>query len=233
MRSRGCQPEVVLRDWFKPTLPATFDLQAELFEIHGRGDFLSEEFLRCIRAKIDRIIESIHRHDNDLSVWSDIDILMFGDVPADLRRVADDEPEKVLWFQRERREGREVNTGFILIRCGREAAGFFEEVRERLTAAPDKNEQIVENEMLAGGSQIAWGLLPVNYVARTHGWPPQRDMMIYHANYTVGRDGIGQKIRQFREVTRIRRFGLPAVVWSSIKRAVDKMFFEKRRQADK
>ena len=78
--------------------------------------------------------------------------------------------------------------------------------------------------MLKEGVAFAWGHLPVDFVARTHGWPPPRRMSIYHANYTLGPNGVAQKIRQFKAVRAMQRFGLPAILYFIVTRSVEKTF---------
>lgn len=115
-----------------------------------------------------------------------------------------------------------MNAGFILIRCGEQAERFFTEVGDRMMREKGKNEQAIENEMLAGGFDIPWGHLPLGFVARTHGWPPRREMTIYHANYTLGADGVGQKIRQFKAVQDMQRYGMPAIAYHTAMRVMEK-----------
>jgi hypothetical protein len=214
--------EVLLRDWFLPSLPADFEAVPIHLEINGAGDFLSEEFLRCIREKISLIVRSIRENPGEWIIWSDIDILFFEDAVPAIQTTIENAGEKCLIFQRERKWQGEVNTGFILIRCGIQAERFFSEVGERLAKERGKNEQAVINGMLGTGSSVPWDSLPVDFVARTHGWPPPARMAIYHANYTVGKDGVGQKIKQFRAVYAMRKHGFPARAYFIAVRAVEK-----------
>lgn len=215
--------EVLYRDWFLPSMPAGIEVVAELLPISGAGDFLSEEFLRCIRAKMDRVARSIEENPGEWIVWSDVDILMSAAVKREVEAVVAVAGKNRIFFQRETRAPGEVNTGFILMHCGPLTAGFFREVASRLDAEREKNEQAVINEMLMEANTISWGYLPVEFVARTHGWPPRVPMVIYHANYTVGAHAIAQKTRQFRHVRRMQRWGLPAVAWAVLTRAWEKM----------
>jgi hypothetical protein len=81
-------------------------------------------------------------------------------------------------------------------------------VATRLAAEPGKNEQMVVNDLLAQEDpDLAWSTLPPGFYARTHGWPPPRDLSIYHANYTAGAGGLERKLKQFREVRFLRKYG--------------------------
>jgi hypothetical protein len=79
-------------------------------------------------------------------------------------------------------------------------------------------------------SGLTWGYLPLSYYARTHGWPPPRKLALYHANYTLGPDGIGQKFAQFREVDSLVRWGCPAYIWSIAKRIPGKLLKGRQRK---
>jgi hypothetical protein len=80
----------------------------------------------------------------------------------------------------------------------------------------------LENEKQ--NSQISWGYLPRSFYARTHGWPPPRHLAIYHANYTKGRDGVGQKLAQFREIDWVVRSGWFAWLLSVLRRIPGRIF---------
>ena len=84
--------------------------------------------------------------------------------------------------------------------------------------AARQNEACDENLLLRDGDALRWDYLPWSFYARTHGWPPPRETHLYHANYTKGRDAVGQKIAQFEEFARLRAGGLPARAWSCLRR---------------
>jgi len=220
--------EVLLEDYFKPSLPADFELIAHPIQAAGPGDFLSPEFLECIRKKIDLVIRSLEENPGEIILWSDIDILFLRTSATALRTEFEESGKKIL-FQRESPSSREVNTGFILCRASEETLRFFETIRSRLLASPERNEQGIANDLLSEGYPILWGHLPNDYYARTHGWPPAPSIRIYHANYTLGADGIGQKIKQFQQLRVMRKYGLPGkgyvaacILWSRLMRKLVK-----------
>lgn len=214
--------EVLLRNWFLPSVPDGFEVIATPLQISGAGDFLSEEFLRCIRAKIALMVESIQSNRGSWILWSDVDILLNQGTQEALNHIIRDAGNRDIFFQSETRAKGEVNTGFILIRCGDLTETFFRNVGIRLDLETTKNEQTVENEMLRNGVDFNWGYLPISFVARTHGWPPRSIMAIYHANYTVGPNGVDQKIRQFNAIKTMQRFGWPAIIYFTLTRCVEK-----------
>ena len=196
---------------------------ARELEIQGPGDYLSEEFLLCIRKKIELVIASIAENTGKIIVWSDVDIRFFDLSPDGLVGTLG---ESDIAFQRESRRSHDVNTGFFVCRCTERIRQFFERVRSELEHRAGENEQMVVNRLLETMSfpWPRWGCLPASYYARTHGWPPPVLLTIYHANYTKGPDAIGQKLAQFREVAVITRGGLHAWLWSVLRRIPGKFF---------
>jgi hypothetical protein len=198
--------EILFTDIFAPSVSSAFTIANKRLEIAGAGDFLSAEFLECIHRKINLIIESIREHEGEIIVWSDIDIQFFDLTPDDLVVCLGDAD---IAFQKEGPLTNEVNTGFVVCRCNKAVESFFAKVRDGLKERPQANEQWVVNLLLAhNGADIAWRYLPLRFYARTHGWPPPADMLIYHANFTAGANGIQKKIDQFHDVAFMRRFGI-------------------------
>lgn len=234
--------EVLYRQVFRPSVPEGFEVRPTLIGIEGPGDYLSDEFLRCIRAKLDLVVRSIAENPGKVIVWSDVDIQFFDASPSELTAELESSEYDVL-FQRESPRLNDVNTGFFVCRCIPAVLVFFRTVRSELDQHREENEQMVVNRLIFNNeletwnsklgtlkpksstqnSQISWGYLPRSFYARTQGWPPPRHLMIYHANYTKGADGIGQKLAQFREVEDLIRGGWRIWLWSVMKRIPMKM----------
>ena len=66
--------EVLYRQVFLPSVPEGFEVRSTVLGIDGPGDYLSDEFLRCIRAKLDLVVRSVEGNLGDIIVWSDVDI---------------------------------------------------------------------------------------------------------------------------------------------------------------
>jgi hypothetical protein len=213
---------VLLEEHFKPSLPADFDLVAYPIAASGPGDFLSPEFLECIRKKIDLVIGSLKENSGEIILWSDIDIVFLRTSAEELRKEFQ-KAGKLILFQRETPASLEVNTGFMLCLASDETIRFFETLRSRLLAASHRNEQGIANDLLSEGYSIPWGHLPDDYYARTHGWPPPSSIRIYHANYTLGTDGIGQKIRQFRQLKVMDNCGVLGKIYVGIEIILGRM----------
>lgn len=215
--------EVLFRDWFRPSVPPGFTIFPHVIkEISGPGDFLSPEFLECIRLKIQLILQSLETSRDEPMIWSDVDILFGAITPNDLHSLLANSG-KLLLFQQERPGMTNVNTGFFVCQPAPTILEFFKNVAERLRAKPEENEQMAANALLASAPHSQIGCLPASFYARTHGWPPPRNFSIYHANFTKGPDAIGQKIRQFREVRLLQKYGVPARIWSCLRRIPGKL----------
>ena len=193
--------EPLLRDYFLPSLPNDVRLHAMRLDIDGSGDFLSTEFLRCISRKMELIAESLRQNDGSIIVWTDIDIVFFESF-KDRVTSALEENSLDIAFQVEGYEqwAGEVNTGFFVCRCNDRVRGFFERVRKTLREQPDRNEQPVINDLLKESQELKWGFLPYAFSARSHGFPPPPGAVLYHANCTAGKVGVGRKISQFGEL---------------------------------
>lgn len=200
--------KILFENIFKPSLPAGFQLVTHEVRLSGAGDFLSPEFLACIRRKVDLILESLEKNRGELLVWSDVDIEFYGDCVSDLAGLIGSSGHAIL-FQRETRDLPDINCGFFVCRAGTEVEDFFRAVVSGLEDAPDLNEQAVINRLLAAGHlKGRWGYLPFRYYARTAGWPPGRDLLLYHANETGGKDALKRKMDQFRRYQKYRQSGL-------------------------
>lgn len=209
--------EVLFQNYFLLTIPKAFNVISTRLDIAGAGDFLSPEFLHCIGRKMELVIESIRENWGETIIWSDVDVQFYNLQPnlalADLGK-------NEVAFQRETKAMADVNTGFFICLCNAEVLRFFELVVVGLLENQQANEQWVINNLLQKKTTpLTWDFLPLSYYARTHGWPPPRQLALYHANWTKGKNGVAQKIRQFRELTLIRRLGFPALVIFSIKYA--------------
>lgn len=209
--------EVLFREIFLTSVPPGFEVRPHLIDVSGPGDYLSPEFLRCIRKKIDLVLDSIEAAPDATIVWSDVDIRFFSVTPGDLQQELTRSKCDIL-FQRESPRLVDVNTGFFVCHTNAAVRDFFRSIRNELESRSDENEQMAVNRLLAAGLALTWGHLPNTFYARTQGWPPPLRPAIYHANYTKGADGVGQKLAQFREIDRIHRLGWPAWVWSIVRR---------------
>ena len=217
--------EILYRQVFLPSVPKGFPLHSTLIDEPGAGDFLSPEFLRCIRRKIEMVEASLQATENELLAWSDVDIRLVNLSAEQLAGELANRGVDIL-FQRESPRIPDVNTGFFVCRPTDAVRSFFVRVRQQLDTDTAINEQMAVNRLLSilhKNELPLWGSLPPSYYARTHGWPPPRHLMLYHANYTKGPHAVGQKLAQFTELDSILRGGSLARWWSILRRVPTKL----------
>lgn len=220
--------EILYRDYFLPALPKEFEHHIAPIDISGSGDFGTTDFIQCLEAKLEMALESIVDNAGSAIVWSDVDIIFTRkSVPLfnDLLKDRDTD----IWFQKERPGGdKEVNAGLILMRCNEAVERLYRDAIALMRSTPGYNDQHAINDILSKGADISWAYLPHQFAARSHGWPPRRDFVAYHANCTMGDNGVGQKIRQFGKVRKLQRWG--PVYWHYVRNR-DKLrrSFHKRR----
>ncbi|WP_158285024.1 putative nucleotide-diphospho-sugar transferase [Hoeflea marina] len=203
--------EMLYREYFLPSLPVQFEDHSTRFEIVGSGDFGAPDFLRSIEAKIGLVLDSIAANAGQAIIWSDVDIVYFGDpLPIIAGLLTDQDID--IWFQKEHVGGSDdVNAGLILMRCNAAVEQLFRDALAMMRSTPGLNDQDAINRLIRKQAAGKWAYLPLQFAARSQGWPPATDIVAYHANCTVGADGVGQKLRQFAELNRVRRFG--ATYW--------------------
>lgn len=218
--------EVLYSSVFRPSIPHGYEVHASVVDERGPGDYLSAEFLRCIREKVRLIAQSLEESPDEPIVWSDVDIRLV-DMSPD-RLLADFRTSEVdIAFQMESPRMRDVNTGFFVCRATQPVRDFFARMACELGSDASMNEQMAANKLLkipAATENLRWGHLPPAYYARTHGWPPPRNLALYHANYTKGCDAIGQKLAQFAELEKIVKGGRLAWIASIVRRIPGKIF---------
>ncbi len=199
--------EVLFRRYFKPTLPE--GLHLEIFDMGANrsdGAYMSGEWQEAMCAKVRHVLDFCRRSpEGEPFIVSDVDVQFFPAFDAAGLLSLLDAAEGHLVFQRERfREGdREANCGFY---AGRNCAA----VRDLLAASLDnlendsiKNEQNAVNRMMRE-TGFCYATLDGRFYARTHGFPPPRNLWAHHASWTTDICG---KIAQLERVRRIIRGG--------------------------
>jgi len=185
--------------YFLKSLPPAVENESYYLDVRGRGDFLSAGFLEALRRKTRLIIESVEANRGSIIVWSDIDIFFVRDFTASVMKVFDEDRELDVAFQREFRNKDEVNCGFVAMLCNDRVKAVYEQVSASMAVHRKWNEQKIINDLISTDVDLGWTHLPMSFYARTHGWPPPDNIVLYHANATFGSDGVGQKERQFKE----------------------------------
>lgn len=199
--------EVLFRRYFQPTLPQ--GLRLEIFDMgknKSDGAYMSGEWQEAMCAKVRHALNFCRRSpDGEPFIVSDVDVQFFPAFDAAGFLSILDAAGADLVFQRERfREGdREANCGFY---AGRNSAA----VRDLLAASldnleqdPIKHEQNAINRMMRE-TGFEYAMFDRRFYARTHGFPPPRDLWTHHATWTTDITG---KIAQLERVRRIIRGG--------------------------
>ena len=108
---------VLYEEFFLPSLNQDdFELHALDLEQEGKGEFLADDFKQCILFKVEQIIASIKRHQQEIIVWSDVDIQFFG-LTAN-KMLAPFKNDKLLFaVQRLARGRNDVCGGFYALKC--------------------------------------------------------------------------------------------------------------------
>lgn len=153
---------------FAPSVPEGFDLRSTLVDEAGGGDYLSPEFLRCIRKKLALVQESLEQFQGGIVVWSDVDIRFVDIDPRDLESLLFSSGADIL-FQRESPRMGDVNTGFFVCRANSAVQSLFGQVQKLLEENPAINERMAMNQLLSsrsGKSVPVWNFLPKTYYAR-------------------------------------------------------------------
>lgn len=205
----------ILKDeWFLKSLQDNWKLHILQIGKPGEkyGNFSTLEFKNIIKEKVKLILNSIKDNLGDVIIWSDLDIQFFGKC-SDI--INDSMGENDIVFQSERDDIREVNVGFMAIRCNQKTLKFWRSVFERINSAewnqPDVNDQSIINDMLRkGSSEIKYNVFSNRFWAKSHPGEPPQDILLHHANRTgphikngVLIGSMELKIKQLNEIRRL------------------------------
>lgn len=191
---------VLFDQFFLPSLDQT-QFKLHVFELDqaGDGEFLADDFKRCILFKLDQIIASIIRHKQQVIVWSDIDIQFFNMKAADISTHFHESPLQFA-AQRLNKHSTDVCGGFYALRCSEEMLDFFTAARNATVHETDGNEQDAINLLLRRPAAPQWKLLNSQFYARTHGaWLPS-GLVMHHATCILPGDAVRQKIKLLSEL---------------------------------
>jgi hypothetical protein len=156
------------------------------------GDYATSSFKSFTRKKIQFIVDKIKQNWDDIIIWSDIDIQFFGQCTSLIMGVLAD---KDILFLAEHWPKKEINTGFIVIRCNSNSLSLFENVLSNNFEELKYHEQSAINGLLQSNAiSIKWDILPKQFWAMSHGGNPPIDVVLHHANCTRRRLVNGQRI---------------------------------------
>ncbi|MDE2027460.1 MAG: hypothetical protein KGK03_11205 [Candidatus Omnitrophica bacterium] len=197
---------VVLKDNFIKSIKDPWGINIVYWGDMGRvGDWGTGEFAKLLRRKVKFMIETIKMKMGDTIIWSDIDIQFFRPCTQAIEKIMAD---KDFLFLAEHWPRKEVNVGFIVIRCNPRTLAFYEAVERMDFESMPYLDQSAVNKLLQDRSQeISWDILPYQFWSKSIGGPPPRDILLHHANVTFpgvvnGRpvSSLEQKFEQFDQI---------------------------------
>jgi hypothetical protein len=211
--------EILYRDYFRPSLePSLKPGKVELLAIELKqegGHLGTDGYYAGLRKKLDLLLECLRAHPGEIIVSTDVDIVYVRPAADDLEKWLT-ESDKDILFQREGKRLHYFNGGLYVCHSCEGVIRFIQAVRDRMETEPMQDDQFIGNWMLQDGFPLRYGFLPLACYARTHGWPPPKNIAIYHANETLGKHYIASKLKQFRDLALIRKYGWVGVLWTSI-----------------
>lgn len=150
-------------------------------------------------TKVNMVIDALQDgFSNDIVVVADTDIIFYKPVQplihAHMQRVD-------MCFQKENHgmRNRQVNIGFISLRCTQAVVEFWEQVRDRIISTEEWDQRVVNLLLYEDKNLPRWGWFPPSVYCKTHKGPLPRDMVLHHANATKTMES---KFQQFRDIRR-------------------------------
>ena len=175
-------------------------------ECDGNYDTWNENWMKTMYRKVQYIIDYLDELKNgELLIHADIDIVFYKSFAKDLRKLMSDSEDDIM-FQN---DGNTLCMGFFVVRKSDEIVRLFNTVYERMKDY--EHDQDAMNKILPT-SNIQYGKLPERYFSYgplngLKRWTPEceyvnvpHDIVMHHANWTVGVDN---KLKLIEQVKRI------------------------------
>jgi hypothetical protein len=195
--------EVLYDRYFRPSLPEGLRIvPMQLGKNQSDGAYMSKEWQDAMCAKVRHALTFCRQSADGVPfIVSDVDVQFFPAFRPEEFLKYFDSLGYDLAFQRERfREGdAEANCGFYVGRNTPTVRKLLEASLENLEQDSIRNEQNAVNRMLRQ-LEIPYTTLDRRFYARTHGFPPPKDIWMHHASWTTN---IAQKIGQLDRVRAI------------------------------
>jgi hypothetical protein len=187
--------------FFLPSLDTNaFELNPCVLEQDGAGAFLADDFKKCIRFKLEKILDSIHQNPDAIVVWSDIDIQFFGLQPGHILAYFD--PATDFVAQRWSLAGDDICGGFYAIRSSPRMYDFFIDVSNLTRDKTGGNEQAAINLALKT-SPIRVRFFGPEFYSRSHGIRIPPNALLHHATCVVAN---GSPIHKISLLTKLQNF---------------------------
>lgn len=179
-----------------------------LEEIGEGGNWGTPGFGKLMRKRIGYMIEIIEENLGDIIIWSDIDIQFFRKCSSLIVQSID---KNDIVFQSECWPKKEINAGFIVIRCTQKTLSFFKSVLTFKLEELKFFEQSAMNLLLSENElDLMWDVLPAQFWAMSHSNYPPKDVVLHHANCTspIMRNGkkIGSMELKLEQYKKVRKY---------------------------
>jgi hypothetical protein len=201
------EEEAVLKDIFVKSIKDPWQVNTIYWGRLGGNvqDWGTDAFVKLMRRRIEFLVETIQKEMGHVIIWSDIDIQFFGPCSAAIEKTLKDND---LLFLAEHWPKKEINAGFVVIRCNEKTQAFYEAVLKMDFEKLPYHDQSAVNQLLMQKTiDLKWDILPHQFWAKSHGGPAPKDILVHHANTTFPcvRDGkkissLELKLEQLAEV---------------------------------
>ena len=164
----------------------------------GNGDFHSESYFKALNFKMQRTVNLIDENLGRTIILSDVDIEFFRPCETIIRARLENR-DAVFQSEYWPSDGT-INSGFIAVNCNENTLAFWKEVNSHSAKDFQFGDQSIINMLLQKEEcHLSWHVLPNSIYAHSHRlWPLA--IALYHANCTVGKESMSQKLRQLAAV---------------------------------
>lgn len=195
--------EFLYQEHFLKTLPQGVSVIEHRLDTNGNGAYLSKDWQTGLVTKLEVVLAYAKGHSGEVFVLSDIDIQFFPTFKIenflkDFKQAGVD-----VLFQREvlRTDSQEVNAGFYIAQSTPYVIKLLQDAIAICSKSSCQNDQVAINELLrVADFGVKWGFLPKTYYARSHGFPPQKGIVIHHANRTLTTYSKAIQLRRVRKL---------------------------------
>jgi hypothetical protein len=213
--------EEMLQKWFVGTMQDDFEVVARrLDQDCPAAEYMSAGWTDTVVQKIPLILEAIDAHEeNGFFLFSDVDVQWFGPVQGRLRRLLAEHPDVDIFFQTDAWNNASgvgnLCTGFFVCKGNIRTRAFWTLVGEcmsRLGEGDQRTSQEIIRRNVILGLKVDYlppefwgpGSLQTSPARWEPGMPlaPPMDILLHHANWTVG---TANKVKQLEYVASVVR----------------------------
>jgi hypothetical protein len=204
------EEEAVLKDIFVQSLKDTWTVNTVYWGRIGGNvqDWGTEAFITLMRRRIEFLVQTIKQVMGHVIIWSDIDIQFFKPCSFLIEKWLGDHD---MLFLSEHWPRKQVNAGFVVIRCNAKTLSFYETVLKMNFETFEYHDQSAVNQLLNDKTvNISWDVLPYQFWAKSHGGVAPKDIVMHHANTTFPYEKDGKHVSslelKLEQITSVRNF---------------------------